>query len=226
MKILAFESSAVSAAVALIEDKKLVAQSFQNCGLTHSRTLLPMAESLLAGCGVPLSAVDAFAVAAGPGSFTGLRIGVATVKGLAFPLNKPCVGVSTLEAMAYNLEGCPEEICCVMDARAGQVYNARFRWQHDKLCRLCEDRAIRLDELAAEIASTPQIVIGDGADLCYTKLNSICPGLRLAPPHLRFASAYGVAMAALPVLQQGQGINAQALDARYLRPPYVAQKHQ
>ncbi len=225
MKILAFESSAVSAAVALIEDKKLVAQSFQNCGLTHSRTLLPMAESLLAGCGVPLSAVDAFAVAAGPGSFTGLRIGVATVKGLAFPSDTPCVGVSTLEAMAYNLEGFSEEICCVMDARAGQVYNARFRWQHDHLYRLCEDRAIRLDELAAEIASTPQIVIGDGADLCYTKLNSICPGLHLAPPHLRFASAYGVAMAALPVLQQGQGINAQTLDARYLRPPYVTQKH-
>ena len=225
MKILAFESSAVSAAVALIEDNKLVAQSFQNCGLTHSRTLLPMAESLLAGCGVPLSAVDAFAVAAGPGSFTGLRIGVATVKGLAFPSDTPCVGVSTLEAMAYNLEGFSEEICCVMDARAGQVYNARFRWQHDHLYRLCEDRAIRLDELAAEIASTPQIVIGDGADLCYTKLNSICPGLHLAPPHLRFASAYGVAMAALPVLQQGQGINAQTLDARYLRPPYVTQKH-
>ncbi len=225
MKILAFESSAVSAAVALIEDKKLVAQSFQNCGLTHSRTLLPMAESLLAGCGVPLSAVDAFAVAAGPGSFTGLRIGVATVKGLAFPSDTPCVGVSTLEAMAYNLEGFSEEICCVMDARAGQVYNARFRWQHNHLYRLCEDRAIRLDELAAEIASTPQIVIGDGADLCYTKLNSICPGLHLAPPHLRFASAYGVAMAALPVLQQGQGINAQTLDARYLRPPYVTQKH-
>ena len=225
MKILAFESSAVSAAVALIEDKKLVAQSFQNCGLTHSRTLLPMAESLLAGCGVPLSAVDAFAVAAGPGSFTGLRIGVATVKGLAFPSDTPCVGVSTLEAMAYNLEGFSEEICCVMDARAGQVYNARFRWQHDHLYRLCEDRAIRLDELAAEIASTPQLVIGDGADLCYTKLNSICPGLHLAPPHLRFASAYGVAMAALPVLQQGQGINAQTLDARYLRPPYVTQKH-
>jgi tRNA threonylcarbamoyladenosine biosynthesis protein TsaB len=225
MKILAFESSAVSAAVALIEDKKLVAQSFQNCGLTHSRTLLPMAESLLAGCGVPLSAVDAFAVAAGPGSFTGLRIGVATVKGLAFPSDTPCVGVSTLEAMAYNLEGFSEEICCVMDARAGQVYNARFRWQHDHLYRLCEDRAIRLDELAAEIASTPQIVIGDGTDLCYTKLNSICPGLHLAPPHLRFASAYGVAMAALPVLQQGQGINAQTLDARYLRPPYVTQKH-
>lgn len=225
MKILAFESSAVSAAVALTDDKKLIAQSFQNCGLTHSRTLLPMAESLLAGCGISLSEVDAFAVSAGPGSFTGLRIGVSTVKGLAFPTNKPCVGVSTLEAMAHNLEGFSQEICCVMDARAGQVYHACFQWRNGQLHRLCEDRAIKLDELAVEIADTPQIVIGDGADLCYTKLNMTCPGLCLAPPHLRFASAYGVAMAALPVLQHGQGINAQELDVRYLRPPYVAQKN-
>ena len=90
MKILSFESSAVSASVALTDGAKLIAQSFQNCGLTHSRTLLPMAESLLAGCGASLAGVDAFAVAAGPGSFTGLRIGVATVKGLAYPSGKPC----------------------------------------------------------------------------------------------------------------------------------------
>lgn len=102
MKILALESSAVSASVALTEDDKLIAQSFQNCGLTHSRTLLPMAEALLANCGVSLSEVDAFAVAHGPGSFTGVRIGVATVKGLALGTDRPCVGVSTLEAMAWG----------------------------------------------------------------------------------------------------------------------------
>ena len=99
MKILALESSAVSASVALTEDDKLIAQSFQNCGLTHSRTLLPMAEALLANCGVSLSEVDAFAVAHGPGFVTGVRIGVATVKGLALGTDRPCVGVSTLEAM-------------------------------------------------------------------------------------------------------------------------------
>ena len=103
MKILALESSAVSASVALTEDEKLVAQSFQNCGLTHSRTLLPMAENLLANCGVSLADVDAIAVAHGPGSFTGVRIGVATVKGLALGADKPCIGVSTLEAMRVRV---------------------------------------------------------------------------------------------------------------------------
>lgn len=224
MKILSFESSAVSASVALTDDTKLIAQSFQNCGHTHSRTLLPMAESLLAGCGISLNDVDAFAVAAGPGSFTGLRIGVATVKGLAFPSGKPCTGVSTLEAMARGLEGFAGNLCCVMDARGGQVYNALFRWENGTLTRLTEDRAIALAELGAEIGSATQILVGDGADLCYTNLVSSCPGLRLAPPHLRFASAYGVAMAALPVLTRGDGVDAGTLDAKYLRPPYVAQK--
>ena len=165
MKILSFESSAVSASVALTDDTKLIAQSFQNCGHTHSRTLLPMAESLLAGCGISLNDVDAFAVAAGPGSFTGLRIGVATVKGLAFPSGKPCAGVSTLEAMARGLEGFAGNLCCVMDARGGQVYNALFRWENGTLTRLTEDRAIALAELGAEIGSATQILVGDGADL-------------------------------------------------------------
>lgn len=224
MIILSFESSAVSAAVSLTDGTKLVAQTFQNCGLTHSRTLLPMAEYLLGSCGVPLTAVDAFAVAAGPGSFTGLRIGVATVKGLAYPTGKPCIGVSTLEAMAHGLSGLPGDICCVMDARAGQVYHALFRLGDDVPARLIEDRAVTLDALGSEIADSAQILVGDGADLCYTKLSKICPGLRLAPPHLRYPSAYGVAMAALPRLQRGEHVDAGALDARYLRPPYVAQK--
>lgn len=224
MKILSFESSAVSAAVSLTDGTKLVAQAFQNFGLTHSRTLLPMAESLLHGCGASLSAVDAFAIAAGPGSFTGLRIGVSTVKGLAYPSGKPCIGVSTLEAMAQGLLGLSGDICCVMDARSGQVYHALFRWADGVLTRLIDDRAITLDALGAEIGDRAQILVGDGADLCYTKLNKTCPGLRLAPPHLRYPTAYGVAMAALPRLARGEGVDAQTLDARYLRPPYVAQK--
>ena len=147
MKILAFESSAVSASVALTEDEKLIAQSFQNCGLTHSRTLLPMAEGLLANCGVTLDAVDALAVAHGPGSFTGVRIGVATVKGLALGADKPCIGVSTLEAMAWGARALGGLICCVMDARAGQVYNALFAIEDGAPRRLCEDRAVKLSEL-------------------------------------------------------------------------------
>ena len=187
MKILALESSAVSASVALTEDEKLVAQSFQNCGLTHSRTLLPMVENLLANCGVSLADVDAIAVAHGPGSFTGVRIGVATVKGLALGADKPCLGVSTLEAMAWGARALGGDLCCVMDARAGQVYNALFTVEDGKVRRLCDDRAIKLTELAEEIGEAPYFLVGDGADLCYNTIKENCTGLRpdlvLPPPH-------------------------------------------
>ncbi len=219
MKILAFESSSVSASVALTEDDTLIAQSFQNCGLTHSRTLLPLAENLLAGCGVPLGSIDAFAVAHGPGSFTGVRIGVATVKGLALGTNKPCIGVSTLEAMAWNARALGAALCCVMDARAGQVYNALFAVEDLTPRRLCADRALKLTELGEEIGGTPYFLVGDGADLCYNTLKESCPSLRPAPPELRFAGGYGVAAAALPLLQGGQACSPQMLDAFYLRRP-------
>lgn len=219
MKILSFESSSASASVALTEGETLIAQSFQNCGLTHSRTLLPMAEALLANCGIPLAAVDGFAAASGPGSFTGIRIGVATVKGLAFGLERPCAGVSTLEAMARGLEGLEGSICCVMDARAGQVYNALFTLEGGTLLRLCPDRAIALELLAKEIGRTTQILVGDGAQLCYTRISESCPGLRLAPPHLRYPTGYGVARAALPLFDAGKTVSAQELDASYLRAP-------
>lgn len=219
MKLLSFESSSASASVALTDGETLIAQSFQNCGLTHSRTLLPMAESLLANCGIPLCAVDGFAVAAGPGSFTGIRIGTATVKGLAFGLERPCVGVSTLEAMARGLEGLEGSLCCVMDARAGQVYNAMFTLESGTLLRLCPDRAIPLSELAEEIGETTQILVGDGAKMCYTGKRDYCPGLRLAPIHLRYPTGYGVARAALPLFEAGQTVSAQELDAKYLRAP-------
>ncbi len=219
MRICSLESSAVSAAVCLTEGEKLVASAFQNNGLTHSRTLLPLAAGVLEGVGLTPADVDVFAVAAGPGSFTGLRIGVATVKGLALGAGKPCVGVSTLEAMAHGLRGIDGVYDCVMDARAGQVYHARFRREGDVLERLCPDRAVTIDELGAEIGSAPEILVGDGADLCYNKLSTLCPALRLAPPHLRWPSAYGVAMAALPLVTAGKTLSPQELDAVYLRKP-------
>ena len=219
MNILALESSAVSASVALTEDEKLIAQSFQNCGLTHSRTLLPMAENLLANCGIGLDKVDAFAVAHGPGSFTGVRIGVATVKGLALGADKPCIGVSTLEAMAWGARALGGRLCCVMDARAGQVYNALFSVENGAPCRLCDDRALKLVDLGEEIGETPYFLVGDGADLCYNTLKERCAGLRLAPPELRYATGYGVAAAALPQLLAGKACSPQELDAFYLRRP-------
>lgn len=219
MKILAFESSAVSASVALTEDQKLLAQAFQNRGLTHSRTLLPMAQSLLQNCGVSLAEIDAFAVAHGPGSFTGVRIGVATLKGLALGTDKPCVGVSTLEAMAWGARALGGNLCCVMDARAGQVYNALFSIEGETPRRRSDDRALALTALGEEIGDAPYFLVGDGADLCYNTLRERCSGLRLAPPELRYATGFGVAAAALPLVLAGNTCSPQELDAFYLRRP-------
>lgn len=219
MKILSFESSAVSASVALTEHDKLVAHSFQNCGLTHSRTLLPMTEALLANCGISLSEIDGFAISAGPGSFTGLRIGVATVKGLCFASDKPCVAVSTLEAMACSARSLGSDICCVMDARAGQVYNALFSADLTHPKRRCEDRAIALSDLAREIGDAAYFLVGDGADLCYNTIIQSCKNIKLAPPELRFPAAYGAAIAAKPYFERGETLTAQQLNASYLRKP-------
>lgn len=219
MKILAFESSAKAAGVALCEDEFLIAQSYQNNGLTHSTTLLPMAEDLLRNCGVSLKDVDCLAVSAGPGSFTGLRIGISTVKGLCWGAEKPCAGVSTLEAMAWNLAHMDAVICCAMDARRHQVYNALFRAREGTLERLTPDRAISLEELAGELKSLngPQIVVGDGSELCYNDASARGLQLKLAPPHLRFQSAWGAARAALEQARQGKLVSGADLTANYLR---------
>ena len=171
MLILALESSAKAASVALCRDGALIAQTVQCSGLTHSRTLLPMAEDLLKNAGVSLSDVDEIAVAHGPGSFTGVRIGVSAAKGLAWGAQKPAVGVSTLEAMAWHGLAAGEGalVCPVMDARRNQVYNALFEIRGGKPERLCEDRAISLDVLCAELGKMKKcaFLVGDGAALCY-----------------------------------------------------------
>lgn len=219
MKILALESSAVACSAALCEDGELIAQSFQNNGLTHSRTLMPMCQDLLKNCGMAPAEVDVIAVAAGPGSFTGLRIGVAAAKGLAWSLGKPCAGVSTLEAMAWTVAHMGLEICPVMDARRGQVYNARFGAADGAPVRLTEDRAIGLDDLAAELknAGKPQIIVGDGALLCYNTLKERGLDLRLAPAHLRLQSAWGVARCALEDARAGRLTDADGLVPAYHR---------
>ena len=219
MKILALEPSATACSVALCEDEALIAQSFQNNGLTHSRTLMPMAVSLLDNCGTALDAVELIAVAAGPGSFTGLRIGVAAAKGLAWPGNKPCAACSTLESMAWCLAHLDGEICAVMDARRNQVYNARFRAAGGRLERLCPDRAVGLDALADELkkSGNPQFLVGDGALLCYTTLKELGLDIRLAPPHLRHQSAWGVARCALELTRAGRLTDAAGLTPNYHR---------
>ena len=215
MLILAFESSARAASVALVEDGRLISQYSQCSGLTHSRTLLPMAEDMLKNAELSLDKVDLFAVAHGPGSFTGVRIGVSTVKGLAWAADKPCVGVSTLEAMAWHGLAAGGLVCPVMDARRAQVYNALFRVENGKPVRLCEDRPIALSQLAEELRtlSAPAFLIGDGAELAEKYLREQAIPCTVAPENLRWQSAWGVAMAAM---DKTPG-NADALLPVYLR---------
>lgn len=219
MKILALESSAAACSVCLTEDDFLIAQSYENSGLTHSKTLLPMAEELLKNCGMTLRDVDVIAVAAGPGSFTGLRIGVSAAKGLGWALDKPCAKVSTLEAMAWEMAFFPGEICPVMDARRSQVYNARFRSDGEVITRLTPDRAISLEELAGEVENgkEPQIIVGDGAELCYNHFMRMGLPVRLTPPNLRYQKAWGVARAALEQSRAGALITAGELVPEYHR---------
>lgn len=186
--------------MALVEDRFLVSQYFQASGLTHSRTLLKMAEDLLTNLELTISQVDVIAVAKGPGSFTGVRIGVAAAKGLCWGADKPAIGVSTLEAMAWQGAGHPEcVICPAMDARRGQIYNAVFRFEGDKLRRIAGDRAISLEELVAEAKreKDPFYFVGDGAKLCYDRFLAEGIPARLAPEPLLLQTAWGVAMAAL-----------------------------
>ena len=200
MYMLAFESSAKAASVALARDGALIAQYFQCGGFTHSRTLLPMAEDLLRAQELKPGDIDCFAVSHGPGSFTGVRIGIAAVKGLCWGTQKPAVGVSTLEAMAYNGEcAAPGSIiCCAMDARRSQIYNALFTFSDGKPVRLCDDRAIGLDELTNELKSAKKsiFVVGDGAVLCYNYLEKNIPDVTLAPEGVRNQNAWGVCRAA------------------------------
>ena len=199
MLTLAFESSAKAASVALVRDGKLISQYSQCSGLTHSRTLLPMAEDMLKNAELGLDKVDVFAVAYGPGSFTGIRIGVSTVKGLAWATEKPCVGVSTLEAMAWHGLAAGGYICPVMDARRSQVYNGLFKIEGEKPIRLCEDRAIALPLLGDELKKldAPVFLVGDGAELTAAYLKEQGLPYVLAPDTLRWQSAWGVAMAAM-----------------------------
>ena len=205
MRILAFETSAKAASVALLTDGTLTAESFQNSGLTHSRTVMKLAQDLLDSCELSPADLDYVAWANGPGSFTGVRIGAAAAKGLCWGRELPGLPVSTLESMAWNAADLDGMICCCMDARRSQVYNALFRFTDGKLTRLREDRAISLEELAADLNTLegPIRLVGDGALLSWEWLHDQIPNLRLVSEHLRQQRASGVALAALEALQNG-----------------------
>ena len=219
MLIFAFETSAKAASVALLEDGKLLGESYQNTGLTHSQTLMVMAEDVLNQCGKTAADVQAVAVAEGPGSFTGVRIGVAAAKGFSWGKQIPCYGISTLEAMAESLGAYSGIVCPVMDARRSQVYNALFRAEGGKLTRLTPDRAIALSDLEKELknAGNPVFLVGDGSILCYNTLVSTVPNLVLPPEHRLHQRAVGVAILAARQAEEGHAPSGKELTPNYLR---------
>ncbi len=219
MRILAFETSAKAGSVALLEDGKLLGESYSNTGLTHSQTLLTMAQDLLKSCGRTQKDVTAVAVAAGPGSFTGVRIGVAAAKGFAWAAQLPCCGVSTLEAMALGFGAWEGTVCPVMDARRSQVYNALFAVKGGVCTRLREDRAISLEDLGKELGNMekPIFLVGDGSLLCYNTLSKQVPGLVCPPEHRLHQRAAGVALAAQAMLERGEACDGASLQPNYLR---------
>ncbi len=214
MRILALDSSSLSASCALLCDGVLEGEGYINRGLTHSETLMPMVEDMLHRTGIALREVDLFATAIGPGSFTGLRIGIAAIKGMAFALDKPCVPVSTLEGLAYTSSLFEGNICPVLDARVGQIYTALFSCHDGVLSRCMPDTATTFLELA-ECLPAHTLLVGDGAMLAYDKLSGRVEGLRLPPAHLCFQRASGIALAAMHT----SPISADALSPVYLRLP-------
>ena len=219
MKILAVDSTAKTATVALCDDRTMLAEFTLNNGNTHSETLLPMIESMLNAFGMKPHDVDLFACSAGPGSFTGVRIGVATVKGLAFGSGRPAVGVSTLEALARNLDfgdDASKIICPVMDARRGQLYTARFVRRGSELERLTPDRAISYTEFENEPLPLGKVwLCGDG----YGLVHGLMPEGTVydTPEPLRYQSAYSVALSAWLAYRRGEYGDADALRPVYLR---------
>jgi tRNA threonylcarbamoyladenosine biosynthesis protein TsaB len=221
MYILALDSTAIAATVALCDDEKMLSLSTIENGNTHSQTLLPMVEQTLAQFELCPTDIELFACSYGPGSFTGVRIGVSTVKGLAFGTGIPCIGVSTLEALAENLVGFDGILCPVMNARRNQVYNALFECKNGVITRLCEDRAIALTDLDTELASLPSApvyLVGDGYDLAISALKASADRIRKTPVLLRTQNAYSVAQVARAQYERGVRTSDSELVPVYLRP--------
>ena len=217
MLLLTFETSAKAASVALFEGEKLLGESYQNTGLTHSQTLMVMAQDLIKQCGYTPADITHTAVAAGPGSFTGVRIGVAAAKGFAWGKEIPCYGVSTLEAMALGLGIWDGTVVCAMDARRCQVYNAVFQVERGVLTRISEDRAIALADLKTELERIdgPVYLVGDGSALTHRTLTEL--PLILPPEWKQHQRAVGVGLAALAAIARGEAGDAAALAPNYLR---------
>ena len=218
MKILSVDSSSVSASVAITENGVTLAENFINNGLTHSQTLMPMVEKTLKDANVSVKDMELFAIANGPGSFTGVRIGIASVKGMADAFNKKCIAISTLEAIAEPLKNEDCIACAVMDARCNQVYTAIFENGN----RLCEDKAVLIDELGKELKSYNKkvVFIGDGSVLCYEKLKDVVTNVFVADENIRYIHASSIGRLAEEKIKNGEMPTDSAnLVPYYLRLP-------
>ncbi|HJC55219.1 MAG TPA: tRNA (adenosine(37)-N6)-threonylcarbamoyltransferase complex dimerization subunit type 1 TsaB [Candidatus Gemmiger stercoravium] len=215
MNLLAIDTAGKTAAVAVLRDEVLLYEAAANNGLTHSETLLPMVDTALKACGLRCADIDLYGVTAGPGSFTGLRIGLAAVKGMALPRQTPCAGVSTLEALAWGMAG-QGTVVGALDARRGQVYWAGFDLAtHD---RLTPDAAAPVQALENFVAGCkkPLFFVGDGAALCYNRFSEL-PGVLPCPQPLRVLRGSGVALAARRMLQAGRTVPPAELLPDYHR---------
>lgn len=221
--ILAVDTTAKAVSCALIRDGQVVASYYSNTGLTHSQTLMPMIESLLGVSKRTVDDLDAVAVNVGPGSFTGVRIGVSAVKGIAFTGNLPCVPVSTLECMAAGVTAIPQAIiCCLMDARCQQVYGALFEKDNDgELHRLSPDEALSIREMGERLIDfgRPVILVGDGSEMCYRLWEETIPNIHLAPASVRHQNAAAMAEIATQRFNDGLTVSAAELQPLYLRLP-------
>lgn len=215
MRILAVDTSAVCAAVAVTDEEKILSESQTNTGLTHSRTLMPMIDSTLKNAEISLDSIDFFACSAGPGSFTGIRIGVAAIKGLCDATGKSCIPVSTLEALAYNLLGRSCTAVSVMDARCNQVYCGIFKVEGESVTRLTPDEAIRIDDLGQKLTEYENVIfVGDGAKICHKAL-----GFGIASPSEIYQKGSSVALCALKSFSEEKLIKGAELMPVYLRLP-------
>jgi tRNA threonylcarbamoyladenosine biosynthesis protein TsaB len=217
MRILAVETSTLAGGVAVLERGRLVGQILLDVALTHSERLMAMVDRLLRDCGWHMSDVKGLAVSVGPGSFTGLRVGIATVKGLAMALGLPVAAVPTLDALASNLPFADALVCPLLDARKGEVYCSLYRWRGDRLERVSEYLALS-PRAAAERLTPPVIVVGDGVGACLPFLSALGPGVRVAPAAQSVASAAVVGQLGHAMLESGQVVAADDLAPLYLRP--------
>ncbi len=218
MIILALDSTAKAAAVALLDGGRLIAKDMNNDGNTHSCSLLPMVERLMAENSVSIDDVGLYAASSGPGSFTGVRIGAATLKGLAFGRGRPCVGVSALHALAYNMRGTNGYVCALMDARRGQFYTALFEVSGGRVNRLTVDAAKSGEEIAAELKAYGGVtLVGDGATVALPYLADC--DVRLAPEDRLLCDGESVGLLALAEYESGVSVSDAEFAPTYLRLP-------